>query len=150
MQIIFHKKPLMRLSAYPQLVKMYLQIVGPIAPIIELQLLNAGLSVIRITGNNPIRAASEAMEFRYKMAPESMEGNKNIMIVSADDHTESIPAAYYSAHMGVPILFTYKDKLPEITKQQLIKYNNKNMLLGVNKQFQMKFLAKYKILQNQQ
>jgi hypothetical protein len=69
------------------------------------------------------------MEFRYKMAPESMEGKENIMIVSADDYTESIPAAYYSAHMGVPILFTYKDKLPEITKQKLIKYKNKNMFI---------------------
>jgi putative cell wall-binding protein len=104
-------------------------IVGPISPIIELQLLNAGLSAIRITGNDPIYAASEAMEFRYKMAPESMEGKGNIMIVSANDYTESIPAAYYSAHMGVPILFTYKDKLPEITKQKLIKYKDENIFV---------------------
>ena len=74
------------------------------------------MSVIRVTGNDPVQAASEAMEFRYEMAPESMEGKENIMIVSADNYTESIPAAYYSAHMGVPILFTYRDKLPEITK----------------------------------
>jgi len=120
---------IIRLSPTGENVPAKILIVGPIAPIIELQLLNAGLSVIRITGSNPIRSASEAMEFRYTMAPDSMEGTKNIMIVSADDHTESIPAAYYSAHMGVPILFTYRDKLPEITKQQLIKYNNKNMLV---------------------
>ncbi|MCB2292784.1 cell wall-binding repeat-containing protein [Clostridium algoriphilum] len=120
---------IIRLSPTGKDVPAKVLIVGPVAPIIELQLLNAGLSVIRITGNNPIRAASEAMEFRYKMAPDSMEGNKNIMIVSADDHTESVPAAYYSAHMGVPILFTYRDKLPEITKQKLIKYNNKNIFI---------------------
>ncbi len=120
---------IIRLSPTGKNVPAKILIVGPIAPIIELQLLNAGLSVIRITENNPIRAAIEAMEFRYKIAPESMEGTKNIMIVSADDHTESIPAAYYSAHMGVPILFTYRNKLPEITKHQLIKYNNKNMFV---------------------
>ena len=117
-----------RLSPTGENVPAKILLIGPIAPIIEIQLLSAGLSTIRITGNDPIQAAGEAMEFRYTMAPDSMEGNKNIMIVSADDHTESIPAAYYSAHMGVPILFTYRDKLPEITKQQLIKYNNKNML----------------------
>lgn len=104
-------------------------IVGPISKVIELQLLNAGLSTIRVTGNDPILAASEAMEFRYKMAPKSMEGKENIMIVSADDYMDCIPAAYYSAHMGVPILFTYKDKLPEITKQKLIKYKDKNIFI---------------------
>lgn len=120
---------IIRLSPTGKDVPAKILIVGPIAPIIEFQLLNAGLSTIRITGNNPIIAASEAMEFRYKMAPESMESNENIMIVSANNYTESIPAAYYSAHMGVPILFTYRDKLPEITKQKLIKYNNKNIFI---------------------
>jgi len=120
---------IIRLSPTGKNVPAKVLIVGPISPIIEFQLLNAGLSTIRVTGNNPIRAASEAMEFRYKMAPESVEGKENIMIVSADDYRECIPAAYYSAHMGVPILFTYGDRLPEITKQQLIKHNNKNMFV---------------------
>jgi len=120
---------IIRLSPTGKDVPAKILIVGPILKVVELQLINAGLSAIRITGKDPIGAASEAMEFRYKMAPESMEGKENIMIVSADDHTESIPAAYYSAHMGVPILFTYKDELPEITKQKLIKYNNKNIFI---------------------
>ncbi|GCD11848.1 cell wall-binding repeat-containing protein [Clostridium tagluense] len=104
-------------------------IVGPISSMIELQLLNTGLSTIRIAGNDPIHAACEAMEFRYKISPDSMEGKETIMIVSADEYTECIPAAYYSAHMGVPMLFTYRDNLPEITKQKLIKYNDKNILV---------------------
>ena len=107
---------IIRLSPTGKNVPAKVLIVGPISSMIELQLLKVGLSVIRVTGNDPVQAASEAMEFRYEMAPESMEGKENIMIVSADNYTESIPAAYYSAHMGVPILFTYRDKLPEITK----------------------------------
>jgi hypothetical protein len=123
---------IVRLSPTGKNVPAKVLIVGPISTMVELQLLNAGLSSIRITGTDPIRAAGEAMEFRYKMAPGSMEGKGNVMIVSADDYTESIPAAYYSAHMGVPILFTYRDKLPEITKQKLIKYNSKNMFIVGN------------------
>lgn len=120
---------IIRLSPTGKNVPAKVLVIGPISSMIVLQLLKAGLSVIRVTGNEPIRAASEAMEFRYKMAPESMEGKENIMLVSADDYVESIPAAYYSAHMGVPILFTYRDKLPEITKQKLRKYKEKNMFI---------------------
>ncbi|MBC8061010.1 MAG: cell wall-binding repeat-containing protein [Clostridiaceae bacterium] len=125
---------IIRLSPTGKNVPAKVLIVGPITKLIELQLLNAGLSTIRITGSDPIYAASEAMEFRYKMAKNSMEGKKDIMIVSAEDFKESIPAAYYSAHMGVPILFTYKDKLPEITKEKLIKYNDKNIFVIGSKQ----------------
>ena len=120
---------IIRLSPTGKNVPAKILIVGPISPMIDLQLSNAGLSTIRITGNDPIRAASEAMEFRYKISPKSMEGKENIMIVSAEDHIECIPAAYYSAHMGVPILFTYRDTLPEITKEKLIKYSDKNVFV---------------------
>lgn len=125
---------IIRLSPTGKNVPAKVLIVGPISPMIEMQLLNAGLSSIRITGNDPIRAASEAMEFRYKITPGTMEDKENIMIVSADNYTECIPAAYYSAHMGVPILFTYKDNLPGITKQKLIKYINKNIFIIGSKQ----------------
>lgn len=120
---------IIRLSPTGKNVPAKILIVGPVSQIIEWQLLNAGLSAIRITGNDPIHAASEAMEFRYEMTPESREGRENIMIVSANDYKECIPASYYSAHMGVPILFTYRDELPWVTKEKLIKYNDKNVFI---------------------
>ena len=121
---------IIRLSPTGKNVPAKILIVGPISSMIEIQLLNSGFSVIRITtGKDPIHAAGEVMEFRYKITSESMEGKENVMIVSADNFTESIPAAYYSAHMGVPILFTYKYKLPEITRQKLVKYNTKNIFI---------------------
>ncbi|SHJ92517.1 Putative cell wall binding repeat 2 [Clostridium cavendishii DSM 21758] len=120
---------IIRLSPTGKNVPAQVLIVGPISTVIEVQLLNSGLSVTRITGNDPIIAATEAMEFRYSIPSASMEGNKNLMIVSAENFKEAIPAAYFSAHMGVPILFTYKNKLPEATKQKLIKYNDKNVFI---------------------
>ena len=44
-------------------------------------MLFAGLSFIRVTGNDPIQAASEAMEFRYKMSPESIVSKENILLL---------------------------------------------------------------------
>jgi hypothetical protein len=104
-------------------------IVGPVSPVIEMQLMNAGLSTFRVTGNDPVAAAGEALEFRYAIPPQSMEGLQNIMIVPFENPIGCIHAAYFSAHMGVPILFTYKEKLPEATRQKLVKYNDKNVFV---------------------
>lgn len=120
---------ILRLSPAGKNVPSNVLIVGPISKAVEVQLNNIGLPTYRITGTDPIEAAGEAMEFRYSIPPASMEGLENIMIVSAEDHRESILAAYFAAHMGVPILFTYKGYLPDVTIVKLNKFKNKNIFI---------------------
>jgi len=108
-------------------------IVGPICPAVEMQLRNAGLSTIRVIGRDPVDTAGEALEFRYKVASKTSEGSDNIMIVPADSPTGCLHAAYFTAHMGVPILFSYEDRLPEATRGKLIKYNDKNVFVIAGK-----------------
>lgn len=122
-------KEIVRLSPTGRNVPAKVLIVGPISQAVEIQLNYIGLSTNRITGTNPIEAAGEAMEFRYSIPPASMEGLENIMLVSAEDHRESILAAYFAAHMGVPILFTYKGYLPDVTIVKLNKFKNKNVFI---------------------
>jgi hypothetical protein len=120
---------ILRLSPTGNVVPAKVIIVGPISAAVETQLARAGLPTVRIVGNDPFTAAAEAMEFRYKYPPDSMEGMENIMVVPADSPVIYPHAAYYSAHMGVPILFCYKDRLPEVTKQKLTKYRDKNVFI---------------------
>lgn len=120
---------IMRLSPTGKNVPAKVIIVGPVSYMVEMQLRNAGLSAIRIGGYDPIFTAGEALEFRYMIPPESKEGMENIMVVPVESPTGCIHAAYFSAHMGVPILFSYRDRLPEITRQKLNKYNDRNVFV---------------------
>lgn len=108
-------------------------IVGPICPAVEMQLRNAGFSTIRVIGRDPIHTAAEALEFRYKSVSNLNDDSNNIMIVPADSPAASLHAAYYTAHMGTPILFSYKDILPEATREKLIKYSDKNVFVIAGK-----------------
>jgi len=53
------------------------------------------------------------------------EGMENIMIVAVESSLECIHAAYFSAHMGVPILFSCRTKLPGIIKSYILELNPK-------------------------
>lgn len=102
-------------------------LVGPISPVIENQIKAAGFTTVRIGSKDPIETAGDVLEFRYRIPPQDMEGKTNIMIVSPEDYREAIPAGYFSAHMGVPILFAYRNKLPDVTRNKLMKYKNRNV-----------------------
>lgn len=118
-----------RLSPTGKNVPARIIIVGPISYSVEAQLRNVGFSTIRVMGNDPVSTAGEAMEFRYRIPPESMEGMENIIVVPYDSPTGCVHAAYFSAHMGVPILFTFQNSLPEVTRQKISKYNDKNVFV---------------------
>lgn len=120
---------IVRLSPTGKNVPAKIIIVGPVSYYVEMQLRNAGFSTIRILGADPVSTAGEAMEFRYRIPPESMEGLENIMVVPYESPIGCIHAAYFSAHMGVPILFTFNDRLPAVTRQKINKYNDKNVFV---------------------
>ncbi len=122
-------REILRLAPTGQGLPAQVLVVGPVSGFVERQLLDYGLSTVRITGADSITAAGEAMEFRYQIPPNSEAGVKNIMLVSAEDFAECIPAAYFSAHMGVPILFVFYDSIPEVTRKKLTKYSDKNVFI---------------------
>lgn len=104
-------------------------IIGPVYPLVENTLQNAGFSTFTIERDDPFNTAGEVLELRYQIPSASKEGNENIMLVSGEDYSECLHAAYFSAHMGVPFLFTYKNELPQVTRQKLQKYNTKNVFI---------------------
>lgn len=104
-------------------------IVGPVSYSIEMQLRNLGISTVRVGGYDPVFTAAEALEFRYTSLPESKTGRDNIMVVPVEKPDECLHAAYFSAHMGTPILFAKRDSLPDLTRQKLIKYKDKNVFV---------------------
>jgi len=106
--------------------------VGPIAETVQKQLESTGYTVRHIEGGDPFTAAAEVLEFRNAFPPRSMAGNENIILMAADSPDVCLHTAYYAAHSGVPILFTLKDRLPDVTRNMLLKYNNRNVFLVAN------------------
>lgn len=119
---------IMRLSPTGNNLPAKVILVGPISSTVEMQLKYAGLSTTRVEAYDAISTAGEALEFRYRIPPETKEGLESIMILPLDSEYYTY-TAYFSAHMGVPILFSYKDHLPEVTKQKLNKYKDKNVFV---------------------
>lgn len=120
---------ILRLSPTGRNLPAKILIAGPISVFAESQLRSKGLTTFRVTGDNPVEGAAEALEFRYRIPPEDMSGMKNIIIVSAEYYGEAVPAAYFAAHMGTPILFSFKNSLPEATRKKLMKYNDRNVYI---------------------
>ncbi|MDF2519539.1 MAG: hypothetical protein K0R84_167 [Clostridia bacterium] len=103
--------------------------VGPLSPMIKTQLDNIGYSSVRIGSADVFETAAQAMEFRYRIPPEGMEGKINIIVASAEEPSEGIAGAYFSAHMGVPILLTRQNALPQVIRRKLEKYSDKNVYI---------------------
>ncbi len=101
-------------------------LVGNISRNVERELNQLGLSTYFITGRNHYETACEVLKARPEF--------KNIIIMSGEDYSEGIAAAYYSAHHGDPILFVKKDNIPASTLTTLKKLHHVNVyILGSTK-----------------
>lgn len=79
-------------------------LVGNISKNVENQLNKAGLTTNHIIGRNHYETAC--------MVASVKKDAKNILIVSGENLSEEIPAAFWSAHHGDPILYVNKNEIP--------------------------------------
>lgn len=100
-------------------------IVGPFRPKVAKEVENLGYDVLEIGGKNVFETAANVARFREEIPPDSPDGAKSIFIVSADSPFEGLPAPYYSAHSGVPILLTTPSRLSPTTKKILEEMSGK-------------------------
>ncbi len=81
-------------------------LVGDISQRISLTLTNYGYHSAQVAGLNHYETACLIS---------TMREYENLIIMSGEDYSEGIMAAYWSAHHGDPILFVEKDNIPSCT-----------------------------------
>lgn len=106
---------ILRLAPTGEKVPAKVLLVGPISYGLDEQLKMAGLTTYRVTDSEDVyKACLDINQFRLNtLPPSSMEGNKDIMVMSGVDYSEGIPATYYAAHMGVPIIIVQSNIIPQ-------------------------------------
>jgi putative cell wall-binding protein len=96
-------------------------LVGDISRNIEMQINVMGYRTRHIYGRNHYETACQIPNFR--------EDFKNVLLVSGEEFSEGLPAAYWSAHHGDPILFVKKDSVPDCTLETLRKLREINVYI---------------------
>lgn len=96
-------------------------LVGNLSKAISLQLNSMGLKTFHINGSNHYKIACRIFDYAKEV--------NNILIVSGENYTEGLPAAYWSVHMGDPILFVKKDEIPSCTLDKIKKTPNANIYI---------------------
>ncbi|ASK61333.1 hypothetical protein CFK37_03670 [Virgibacillus phasianinus] len=105
-------------------------LVGPIGEGVESELKKHGFSTLRLGSGDVFQTAAEVAEFRLvTIPPEGELGKQHLIVASVDDGAEALPALYYTAHTGIPILFVYRNALPKETRRILERFSNRNVTL---------------------
>lgn len=96
-------------------------LVGNISDNVASELNYVGLKTEQIRGKNHYDTACIIPRIRKEF--------KNILIVSGENFSEGIPAAYWSAHHGDPILYVKKDQIPNYTLETIRGMNDINIYI---------------------
>ena len=96
-------------------------LVGNISKNVENQLNKIGLTTYHIVGGNHYETACKVASIK--------EDTKNILIVSGENLSEGIPASFWSAHHGDPILYVKKNDIPKCVIDTIIKKEEVNIYI---------------------
>lgn len=97
-------------------------LLGALSAAISRDVERLGYSTSRIVGGNPIETAV--------LISGLLESRQNVMIVSSEEFEEALPAGGWAAHMGEPILYSHRDRLPDATAQVLREEQPDVYLIG--------------------
>lgn len=90
-------------------------LVGPFEHCVMEEIEELGYETLNICRKNIFDTAAEVARIRKHIIPESADGPISLFVVSVNQPFEGMPAPYYAAHSGVPILFTHPNRLPSAT-----------------------------------
>lgn len=97
-------------------------ILGPLSESVKRDVERLGYTAFQIDGGNPIDTAAMIVPF--------LDSLRNVMIVSVEDFPEALPAGGWAAHMGEPILYSYRDELPNSSARVIMDAQPDVYLVG--------------------
>lgn len=106
-------------------------LIGEFHPDIIQQFHQYGYSTLHFHYHDPFVQSYQILRWREKLIPPMMPEmiTKNTFLISVENNQESLPAYGFSAHMGTPILYSFKDSLPELTKKILQEESHRNVTI---------------------
>jgi hypothetical protein len=123
-------KEIIRLDPRGEDLPAQILLVGPFATAVERELEARGYKTLRFVGENIYELAAKIAMFRLKEFPiPEKNGEKHLLIVSGETGIEALPAVYYSAHSGIPIVFVKRTAIPRATKKLLENLANCNVTI---------------------
>jgi putative cell wall-binding protein len=96
-------------------------LMGNISKNVSMELNGYGLRTYHIAGRNHYETACKIPAIRKEY--------ENILIISGEDYSEGISAAYWSAHHGDPILFVQRNGIPACTLEAIRKSHDINIYI---------------------
>lgn len=122
---------ILRLAPTGMNVPAQILIVGPISSGIENALVALGFSTYRISTSEDVYWAShDVIDFRFNVVPsESEVGKKDVMVISGEDYSEGIFAAFYAAHADVPIILVRQNSIPQPIQEFIASNRGKNYFI---------------------
>lgn len=100
-------------------------LIGPFDEKVIQSIESAGYPVLHVMGKTVFATAVHVARIRQEIPPQSQDGPVSLFIVSVDTPFDGMPVSYYAAHSGVPVLFTYSDRLPRATAKILEEMKDK-------------------------
>ncbi|GAB7388414.1 hypothetical protein BSNK01_22510 [Bacillaceae bacterium] len=105
-------------------------LIGPIRKAVEQELRARGYWTLRITSRDIFEAAVKVAKFRLLTIPSPSEmGRHHVIVVSGETGVEALSAPYYSAHLGIPILFVTRDYIPQASRRFMEEFPDKTYTL---------------------
>jgi hypothetical protein len=96
-------------------------LMGNISKNVSMELNRYGLRTYHIAGRNHYETACKIPAIRKEY--------ENILIISGEDYSEGVSAAYWSAHHGDPILFAQRNGIPSCTLEAIRKSHDINIYI---------------------
>jgi hypothetical protein len=95
-----------------------------------------GYTTLLFGSENPVLQSVHIAQWRKQFLPIFQWEMilKNTLLVPLETVEEALPALGFSAHRGTPILYTYRDELPPLTRRYLQRENGRNIsIVGTEK-----------------
>lgn len=99
-------------------------VVGPFDPGVAQAVERMGYRVLQISAASPAELAAKSLDFRLNLNRQIGKRTRDVLIGNAEDCRDIVPGAGFSAHSGIPILFTSKSEVPVATREALTALGN--------------------------
>lgn len=106
-------------------------LIGDFHPSVIQHFHSNGYSTLHFNHHDPFVQSIHILKWREQLIPKMMPEmvTDNTFLISVENEIDALAAYGFCAHMGTPILYTYKDSLPTLTEQLLQQESHRNITI---------------------
>lgn len=138
--VLFSNNPMLSNELFNEIVRLkplgkdvpaQIILVGDFSPFVIQHFHSNGFSILHFNNQDPFIQSIHVLQWREKLIPQMMPEmiTQNTFLISVESEIEALSSFGFSAHMGTPILYAYRDSLPTLTKQLLQQESHRNITI---------------------